>query len=133
VVSKKTSDVDMVDGADWSTTDADDGTPSPQQRQQLGEGMEYLKHVPGFHGGRLPSMQALFTLAWICELELKKASKQQCEIRSAYTGMKEREAAVVSEPESRIPDLVMPDMKAEYHSWEAERRFDLDPNPRLME
>lgn len=132
VVSKKTLDVDMVDGADWPTTDADDGSSSPQQRQQPEEEIEYLKYVPEFQRGRLPSMEALFTLAWICEVELQKSFKKQHEIRSTYSGVKQREA-VVTKQESRIPDLVMPDIKADYHTWEAERRLDFDPNPRLME
>lgn len=67
-----------VDGSgdEGSTTGTDGGVPSPQQRQQQDEEMEYMKHVPQFYTGGLPSVEVLFTLAWVCQVEEQKVSKR---------------------------------------------------------
>lgn len=112
MVSKMTPDVDMVVGAERSATDADDGSPSPQQRQQQGAGVEYLKYVSEFYHGPLPSMEVLFTLAWYCEVEMKKSFERQ---REAGT---QQEEADVANTEARMRDLVMlamPDTTPESH------------------
>jgi transcriptional activator HAC1 len=132
VVSRQTLDVDMVDGADWSTTGSEDGLPSPRLRQQQGEGSEYLKYVPGFYGGRLPSMEALFTLAWICEIELIK-QKRQLEVKTMDVEVEESQNDLASKLGSRIQSSFSGLMKLEYSTWEAERGFDLDPKQRLLE
>jgi len=124
VVSRQTLDVDMVDGADGSTAGSEGGLPSPRPRQQQDEeGLDYLKYVPESYGRRLPSMEALFTLAWICEVEIKKQQgKGQRPGKSLDVGTKRRQRL-------RLSEL----MKPEYPTWEAEQRFNLDPKSRLME
>ena len=119
MVSRQTLDVDMVDGAEGSTAGSEGGLPSPRPRQQPDE--EYLKYVPESYGRRLPSMEALFTLAWICEVEIKKQQGQRPG-KSLDVGSKNRQGL-------RLAGL----MKPEYSTWEAEQRFNLDPKSRLME
>lgn len=128
VVSRQTRDVDAVDGADWSATVKEDGQPSPPPRQQQEEESEYLRHVPAFYRGRLPSVEALFTLAWICEVELKKQTNRRGGIK-----VEARRSAVASGQESRAPPSLSGLMKPECPTWEAERGFDLGPNPGLTE
>lgn len=132
VVSRQNPDVGMVDGADRSATVTEDGLPSPPPRQQQEEGTEYMRHVPEFYRGRLPSVEALFTLAWICEVELKKQANN-LEGTSLGGKVEERRSTVTSGQDSRAPSRLSGLMKPECSTWEAERGFDLEPEPRLME
>jgi hypothetical protein len=112
----------MVDGAEGSTAGSEDGLPSPRHRQQQEEGSDYLKYVPGSYRGRLPSVEALFTLAWMCEVEMKKQRKQAGVKSSAVkAGLKRRS--------NNLSGL----MKPHYPTWEPEQRFSLDPKSRLAE